>query len=255
MIWEHVLEAGRVGGLVGHETNLRGGTRFGDHASREFDDGDFLVVADVEDFAQRFGATRETDQRFNGVMDKAEAAGLFPCAIDFDGFAGAGGLDEAREDHAMRAGLARAHRVEQAGDHHGQAILARAGEGEELVHEFRAGVAPPAQARGADDEIVVLAEHLALALAVDLGGGGEKQRNPGVGRGAEQDFRFEQVVVNRAGGGAHHEFDAHGGGEVEDEFGARDEFAQAVAFRDAASDHLEAGIVAAGGKVGFAAGG
>src|SRR5258708_13982532 len=80
----HVLEAGFVGLVIRHIFDGRGaaGTLF--HSLRQAFDGDFLGVADVDDFTDRTMGVHEADETFDGVAYIAEAARLLSGTVDAD---------------------------------------------------------------------------------------------------------------------------------------------------------------------------
>src|SRR6266480_6410343 len=81
----HVLKAGFVGLVVGHVLNGRGTARALLHSLCQCLDGDFLGVADVDDFADGTIRVHEADEAFDSVTHIAEAPRLLAAAIDADG--------------------------------------------------------------------------------------------------------------------------------------------------------------------------
>src|SRR5271154_5087847 len=112
----HVFEPGLVGFVVRDEFD--GGHAVGAllHEVRESLDGDFFGVANVDDFADGMLGVDQTDERFDGVADVAEAARLFAVAINADGGVVDCGLHEIRQDHAVAASLPRTYGIEQSHD-------------------------------------------------------------------------------------------------------------------------------------------
>src|SRR5882762_2042916 len=90
----HVLKAGFVGLVVRHVLNGGGAAGALLHSLRQFLDGDFLGVADVDDFTDGTLRVHEADETFNGILHIAEAAGLLSSAVDADSGVVQGGLDE-----------------------------------------------------------------------------------------------------------------------------------------------------------------
>src|SRR5262249_17982461 len=97
-----------------------------------------------------------------------KTARLLPVAVDSEPLTAQRLLDHSRDDHAVLSGLSCAHRVEQTEDDHRKACLVVVGQPEELVQRFGTGIAPARLARWPDDQVVVLTESSAAALAVDL---------------------------------------------------------------------------------------
>src|ERR1700733_6464513 len=99
----HVFKPGLVGFVIRDEFD--GGHAVGAllHEPRESLDGDFFSVADVDDFADGMFGVDQTEERFDGVADVAEAARLFAVAINTDGSVVDCSLYEIRQDHAVAA--------------------------------------------------------------------------------------------------------------------------------------------------------
>ena len=148
----------------------------------------------------------------------AEAAGLLAVAVDLDRLAGERALDEARDDHAVHAGLARADGVEQARDDAVEAALVRVGEREELVHRLRVGVGPAALGGRAVDPAVGLAQRALLAVvAVDLAGRRDQHALAEAVAVVEHDLGALDVGDDRADGLLDDEAHADGRGQVVDD--------------------------------------
>ena len=131
------------------------------------------VAADIEDFAPSGGTVLQPHQRLDGVLDGAEAAGLAAVAIDPQRLAAPGRLDKAWQDHAVLAGLPGADGVEKPRDDHRGPLFPGMRQGQEFIHQFGAGITPPAQVRRADEQVILLRERLLLALAINLGRRGQ----------------------------------------------------------------------------------
>ncbi len=132
----------------------------------------------------------------HGVGHVAEAARLRAVAVDRQRLAGQRLLHEARDHHAVAAGLARADGVEQAKDRHRQPMLVVIRQRQELIHHLGGGIGP-AIARGrAQHDVVVLAEGHALALAVDLRGRGDQHLGPVAQRSLEHRLRAHDVGLD-----------------------------------------------------------
>ena len=168
-----------------------------------------------------------------------------------------GGLDEARQNHAVLTGLAGANGVEKAGDDDGSLVLLGMGEGQKLVHELGAGITPPAQVRRADEEIILLGKSRLAALAIDLGGGGEQNGHLfGAGRVQDQ-LRFAQVGFDGPETGTHDQLHADAGGQMINGAGFGRQIRQSAVFGDLRFNddqvRVEAGrpqiLQTAGGKV------
>src|SRR5207342_2449254 len=130
---------------------------------------------DVVDLPRGLGGGHEARERAHGVGDVTETARLLTVAVDLERRAGEGALDEAGDDHPVLAALARADRVEEAGDDAVEAALLVVGEGEQLVHRLRVGIGPAPGGGGAVDAAGILGQGLERAVvAVDLRGGGEE---------------------------------------------------------------------------------
>ncbi len=138
----HVLEAGLVGLVVWHVLDGRrtGGAVF--HSASQIFDGDFLGVADVDDFADGTIGVHEADETFDGVADIAEAARLLAGAVDADGGVVQGGLDEIGEHHSIAAGLPGTDGIEQASHDDGQLLFLPVGKSEKLIERLGGRVAP-----------------------------------------------------------------------------------------------------------------
>ena len=166
----------------------------------------------------------QAGDRFDGVVDVAEAAGLVAIAEDDQWFVAERGFDEARQDHAVPSGLAGTDGVEKTGDDDGEFAFVVVSHGEEFVHELGTGVAPAAKRGRADEEIIIFGEGGFAALAIDFGSRSEENRSAGGGGGEKQDFGFLEIRFDGADGRLDDEFYTDRGGEVNDEarLGAED---------------------------------
>ena len=79
-----------------------------------------------------------------------------------------GRLNEARHDHTVLAGLARADRVEQPDDHYRQAGFLPVCKSEKFIERLGAGVGPAMLIGGAGKEIVLFAKGNRSAFAVNF---------------------------------------------------------------------------------------
>src|SRR5258708_7366883 len=111
----HVLEAGFVGLIVWHILDRRGAAGALFYTLRQSFDGDFLGVADVDDFADGTTGVHEADETFDGVAHITKAARLLSGTVDADGGVVEGGLDEIGEYHSVATGLPGTNGIEQAG--------------------------------------------------------------------------------------------------------------------------------------------
>src|SRR5713226_1507155 len=228
----HILKAGLVGLVVRDVLDGRGtGGAVFDPAS-EILDGDFLGVADVNDFTDGTLRIHEADETLDGVADVAEAAGLLAGAIDADGGVIQGGLDEIGEDHSVAAGLARSDGIEQANDDDGELFFLPVGEGEKFIEGLGGGVAPAAFGCGAEDEVGIFVERDVGVLAVDLGGGGGENELLFFAGGFEDELGAVYVGLDGLDGAFDDELDADGGGEVDDDIGVIDELGEQLAIFD-----------------------
>ena len=100
--------------------------------------------------------------------DVAEASRLRAVAVDRDRVPRQPLPDEIRNHHAVAAGLARPHGVEEARDDHRQLLLLPIRQRQELVDRLAARVGPPMFRRRSHHEIVVFIERHRRALAVNL---------------------------------------------------------------------------------------
>src|SRR6266480_5249106 len=170
----HVLKAGFVGLVVGHVLNGGGAAGALLDFLGQCLDGDFLGVADVDDFADGALRVHEADEPLNGVAHIAEAARLLPGAVDADGGVVQGGLDEIGKDHSVATGLPGTNGIEQASHNDGQLLFLPVGESEKLIERLRSRVAPAALCGGAKDKVRVLdrkstrlnSSHMSISYAV-----------------------------------------------------------------------------------------
>ncbi len=153
-----VVELLSVGFFVGDvcDRALRAGAC--DDALREFVHADFFGSTDVKDLAARGGGLHEPNERVDDVVDMTETSRLRTVAINSQRLVREGCIDEARQDHAVHAHLARADGVEESHDDCGQGELLVIGECEELIDAFGIGVTPASVSRRAHDDVVVFVE-------------------------------------------------------------------------------------------------
>src|SRR5258707_66582 len=154
----HVLEAGFVGLVVRHVLNGRGTAGTLLHSLCQCLDGDFLGVADVDDFADGALRVHEADESFDSVADIAEAPRLLSGAVDADGGVVQGGLDEIGEDHSVASRLPGTNGIEQANHDDGQLLFLPVGDSKKLIERFGSRVTPAALCGGAKDKVRIFVE-------------------------------------------------------------------------------------------------
>ncbi len=81
---EHVLESRLIGLIVGNVLDPRGTARSLLHQLRQSFNGDFVIVAYVDDFTDRLVGGNQPQERFHGVAHIAEAARLLSRAVHGD---------------------------------------------------------------------------------------------------------------------------------------------------------------------------
>src|SRR5207249_8716973 len=138
------LKAGLVGLIVRHVLNGGGTAGTLPYSPRQFFDGDFLGIADVDDFSDGAVQVHEANEGFDSVADIAEAARLLSAAVDADGGVVEGGLDEIGEHHAVAASLPRAHGIEQTSDDDRQLFLFPTGRSKNSMESIRRRAVPAA---------------------------------------------------------------------------------------------------------------
>ncbi len=111
---------------------------------------DFFRVANIDHFAHCAVQGHQAEQRFHGVPDVAEAAGLLAIAVNFDGFSIERPLHEVRENHPIAPGLPRAHRVEKTNDDYRLLLFFPVGKSQKLVERLGCGIAPAPLRGGAE---------------------------------------------------------------------------------------------------------
>src|SRR5882724_5560045 len=192
-------------------------------------DGDFFDVADVHHFADRAVGVDQFHERLYRVPYIAETTGLFSIAVNGDGRVVQRLTDEIRKDHAVAASLARADSVEETDDDDGNLLFFPVREGEKFVECFGGGVTPAAFGGGAEDEIGFLAKRNLGAFSVDLGGGGGENEFTFSCGGFENVLRAVHVGFDGAHGAFDDQANANGGGEMDDNVSAVDEFGDELA--------------------------
>jgi len=222
----HVLESFLVRLVVGDAVDRDGGIDEAADAPGEVDDGDLLGASDVEDASDGAVVVGEVNQGGDDVGDVGEAAGLEAVAVDGEGSAGEGLLDEAWDDHSVATDLAGADGVEEADDDDGEVLLSMVGQRKELVDGLGAGVAPALVRGGAEDHVVGFAEGDDVGLAVDLGGGGDDNLFLFLVRVLEDELGAIDVGLDRLDGIRDDEAHADRRGQVEDHVGAVDLFGE-----------------------------
>src|SRR6185503_1383145 len=196
----HVLEPGLVGLLIGDEVDLQGRVDAVADKAGQGADGDLAVVADVEDLAVGPRLAGQPYQGAHDVAHPAEASGLGAVAEHGDGPSVQGLLDEARDHHAVAAGLARADGSEEADDDRRHLALLEVGEREEFVDQLGRGVGPAALRAGADHAIILFGEGDFGRLPVDLAGRGDDRELLLLGGVEEDDLGAADVGFDGADG-------------------------------------------------------
>src|SRR5262249_30040082 len=138
----HVVKTGRVSFVIGDEFNGGAGAQDADDLLSQRFNRDFFFGTNIEDLAARGRTILQANEGLNDIADVTEATGLLAVAENAQGPARFGGGDEARQDHAVAAGLPRSDGIEEAGNDNREVAPTGVGESEEFVHEFRAGIAP-----------------------------------------------------------------------------------------------------------------
>ena len=174
----------------------------------------------------------QTDERFDGVADVAEAARLLAVAVNADGSVVDGGLHEIRQDHAVAAGLPRTDGVEQAHDDDGKLLFFPVREREKFVQSLGSGVAPAAFGGGPENEVGVFVKRHVGIFAVDFGCRSGKDEFALLAGGFEDPLRAVDVGLDGANRTFDDEFDADGGREVDHDVGIVNEFGHQLAILD-----------------------
>jgi len=172
-------------------------------------------------------------------MHKTETARLFAVAENFQRLVPFRRRDEARQHHAVAAGLARADGIEQPRDGDGQVFLARVGQREKFVRELGAGVALARMSRRPDEQIVLLAELRLGALAVNFRGGSQQQRRGIFGGGTQQHLRLMKAGFQNMQRGFDDKIHANRRREVKYKFRIRREPGQFLAFGNFGADNFQ----------------
>src|SRR5713226_8360070 len=228
----HVLKTGFIGLVVRNVLNGGGAAGALLHSLCQCLDSDFLGVADVNDFADGALQIHEADETFNGVTHIAEAARLLSAAVDVDGGVVQGGLDEIGEHHSIAAGLPRANGIEQANDNDGQLFFLPIGKSEKLIERLGGRVTPAALCGGAEHKVGIFVERNVGVLAVDFRGGGGENELLFLAGGFEDQLRAVYVGLDGLDGAFDDEFDADGGGKMDDDIGIINEFGEQLAILD-----------------------
>ena len=228
----HVLEAGFVGLVIGNVLDGRGTAGALFHFVGESFDGDFLGVADVDDFADGALEVHEADETFYGVAHIAKATRLLSAAVDADRGVVQGGLDEIGEHHSVASGLARTNGVKEASDDDGQLFFLPVGKRQKFIEGLGGGVAPAAFGGGAEDKVGVFVERDVGILAVDFGGGSGENEFLFLASSFEDELRAVDVGLDGLDGAFDDELDADGGGEMDDHIGIVNELGEQLAILD-----------------------
>ena len=144
-------------------------------SSGQIENGDRSFAADVEDSS---GGPRRLHQGGRCVDDighVGEAAGLLAVIVDDERPPGQRGIDEPWQHHAVRAGLAGAHHVEEPADDDRQPALAEIRQGEEFIDRLRHPVRPARPGCRPEHQVVVFLVNRLGVLAVNLARARQKQ--------------------------------------------------------------------------------
>ena len=182
--------------------------------------------------AARRRAPEQAEEGFDGVADETEGPGLCAVAKDPQWVVGPGGGQEPRQHHAVAAGLSRADRVEESRDDDRQAAFPRIGQGQELVHQLRARVAPPADVRRPDQQIVLLRQTGLRVFPIHLGRRGQQHGDRACAGGIQDREGLMQIRFQRVHGRVQHQLHPHGRGQVVDRFSRLRQVRQFTAARD-----------------------
>lgn len=251
----HVFEAGLVGFGVRNKPCFGGGIQASDHPTGEIEDRDFMRAADIDDFSNRSRCVLESDQRFDGILHVAEAASLRPIPVHQERFIAQCSLHKARQHHPVATGLARADCVEESGDDHGKVSLGVICEREKFIHELGTRIAPATESGRTNEEIIVLGERRFAAFAVDFGSRSEKDWSAGSGSGEQYDFGLLKIGFNGSYRGYDDKFNPDGGGQMEDECGARTKNGKVGTLGDGTLDHLQVRMIQNSGEISDGTGG
>ncbi len=188
----HVLEPLAIRHVVGDELDGRGRGQPFLHPPGQLQDRDLLFRPDVEGSAPGVLVPHQAQDSPHRVVDQAEAAPLLAAPEHADRLPAQRLSHEVGQNHPPLPGLARAHRVEEAPEDHGQAALAVVGQREELVERLGACVRP-APVRCASHEAVGLLVELLSGLAVDFRRRRQEQRLAVTVAAVEDDLRAAHV--------------------------------------------------------------
>ncbi len=132
----HVFETGGVGLGEGDEHDFGGAAGEFQDALGQGKDGDLFGATDVVDASGSFFVRGQTGEGADDIADVTEASALGAIAVDRERFASERLLNEARDDHAVLAGLAGADGIKEArADDIGPELLV-IGQTQELIHCF-----------------------------------------------------------------------------------------------------------------------
>src|SRR3984885_6667150 len=166
----HVLVTRAVGLLVGDSPYRARSPGGRDDPVGQLFDRHLLAAAEVDRPPARAVRGNEPDQGRDHVEHVTEAAHLLAGAEHGQRITPQRLQHEAREDHAVPAGLPRPDGVDRPRGRGAQAALADVRLDQALVDRLRLGVAPPRLERRADHPVVVLAQPDLVVLPVDLAG-------------------------------------------------------------------------------------
>src|SRR5262249_35818763 len=164
----HILEALLISFLVRHKyyARVRAGKVF--DSLGHFQNGHFLVSADVVCLADSPRVLCEPHQRAHRILNVGEAAPWRAVAVYGYVLARQRLPYKTRNHHAVSSCLPRPNGIEQPRDAGGYSLLFPVGDREKFVYSFRAGIAPPTLAGRAHHQVVVLPERNPIELSVYL---------------------------------------------------------------------------------------
>ena len=222
----HVLKAGFVGLVVWHVLDGRGAASALSYTLRQSLDGDFFGVADVDDLADGTIRVHEADETFDCVPHITEAARLLSAAVDVDGGVVQGGLDEIGKHHSIAASLPGTNGIEQADDNDGQLLFLPVRKSQKFIKGLGSRIAPAAFCCGAKDEVGVFVERNVGVFAVDLRGRGGENEFLFLAGSFEDQLRAVYIGLDGLDGAFDDEFDADGGGKMDDRIGVINKFGE-----------------------------
>ncbi len=212
--------------------DLRSGAGLVDHHVGQIVDADLVLGPDVEDVPDRGGVVEERDQGPNGVVHVTEAPPLLSASVDRDVVPLESLADEPRDDHAVRASLARPAGIEEA-NHDGRGSpLPPVRVCQDLVHRLRGAVRPPCFERRTKDPVGILSKWSAGVLAIDLGRGGHQDLPPEFRACLEHVLGTSDVIHQGLERFLHDQVDPHGSSQVHHDVCVGDELPNQALVQD-----------------------